>query len=172
MRMLLRLAAVACAVGCWAVPAPADDKEPLTDAKFVAKAWTCGIHEVELGKLCATQASDAEVKKFGERMVADHSKANEDLKAAARSANIPLPEKITAEEQKEIDRLKLLKGAEFDKAYIAHMVKDHEKAEAMLNKASKELKDPGLKAFAAKSLPTVQEHLKTARAINDRLSKQ
>ena len=172
MRMLLRLAAVACAIGFGATAGLADDKEPLTDANFVAKAWTGGIHEVELGKLAATNAADAEVKKFAERMVADHSKANEDLKPLARAANISLPEKLTADQQKEIDRFKTLKGADFDRAYMAHQVKDHEKCEALCSRAIKELKDPGLKAFATKSLPTIQEHLKTARAINDRIAKQ
>jgi putative membrane protein len=172
MRMVLRLAVVACAVGLAVAPVPADDKKPLTDADFVAKAGSCLLHQVDLGKLAATNAADPEVKKFAERMVADHAKASEDLKAAARSANIPVPDKMNADDQKEVDRFKNLKGADFDRAYIAHMVKDHEKAEAICTRAGKDLKDASLKGFATKSLPIIQEHLKQARAINDRINKQ
>jgi putative membrane protein len=172
MRMLMRLAAVACVLGFAAAATPADDKDPLTDNDFVANCWTCGIFEVEAGKLAANNAADAEVKKFAEKMVAHHSRTNEDLKAAAKVANIPLPAKLTEEQQRDLEKLRTLKGADFDRAYIAHVVKKHEDGEKMLNKASKELKDPVLKGFAVKLLPTIQEHLKQARQINDRLSKQ
>lgn len=168
----IRLAATVGAFGFATATAPAADDKPFSDADFVAKAWTCGIHEVELGKLAATNASDAEVKKYAERMVADHSKANEELKKVAQSARIPLPEKLTAEQQTELDRFRNLKGGDFDRAYIAHMIKDHEQAEAMLVRGTKELKDPGLKECATKALPVIQDHLKQARAIGDRLKKQ
>jgi putative membrane protein len=171
MRML-QLAVVACAVGFAAMPVPADDKKPLTDNDFVAKAGSCMLHQIELGKLAQTNAQDAEVKKFAERMVTDHTKALEDLRTAARSANIPVPDKMNADDQKEVDRFRTLKGADFDKQYIEHMVKDHQKSETVLTQASKDLKDPGLKGFATRSLPSVQEHLKQARAINDRINKK
>jgi putative membrane protein len=150
----------------------ADDKKPLTDNDFVMKAATGGMHEVELGKIAATNASDAEVKTFGERMVADHTKANEELKTAAAKAGIAVPDKLSADKAKELDKFRNLKGAEFDKAYMAHMVKDHDEDVALFTRALKELKDPGLKGFVEKTLPTLKEHQKLAKTINDKFPKQ
>lgn len=176
MRDVMRVIVAACALGFAVTAMPAGDKvaedTPLTEAQFVMKAGSGGIHEVELGKLASANAADPDVKKFAERMVSDHSKANDALKAAAKAANIPVADKVSPEDQKEFDRFKTLKGAEFDKAYMSQMVKDHEGAEALFRKAAKELKDPGLKGFAEKTLPTIQEHLKLAKQINDKLSKQ
>jgi putative membrane protein len=172
MRMVLRLAVAVCAVGLAVAPAPADDKKPISETDFVARAASCSIHHIELGKLAATNAVDPELKKFAERLVADHTKALDDLKTAAKSANVPVPDKMDADDQKEVDRCRSLKGADFDKAYIAHVVADHQKGESFLTRARNDLKNPNLKGFADKSLPIVQDHLKQARAINDRINKK
>lgn len=161
----------------FAVGAGADDKtkaddktrkddKPYTDAEFVKKAANCGMHEVELGKLAAAQGKSEEVKKFGQKMVDDHMKANDELKVAAKKANLEVPTKIDDEHQKHIDRLKPLKGDEFDKAYIKHTIEDHEKAVAALTTASKEAKDAGIKEFATKTLPVVQKHLDEAKKLD------
>lgn len=172
MRMLMRVVAVACGVGLAVATVPADDKKPLTDADFVAKAASGGMHEVELGKIASMNAADPEVKKFGERMVADHSKANQELMDAAKRANIPVPTVLPTDKQKELDRFRNLKGADFDRQYMSHMVKDHDEDVALFSQATKDLKDPGLKAFATKALPTLQEHQKLAKQINDRINKK
>jgi putative membrane protein len=177
MRNLMRVCVAACAFGFAVAALPAgdqkiDDKSPLTEAQFVMKASSSAMHEVELGKLGVTNAANPDVKKFADRMVTDHSKAIDGLKAAAKAANIPVPDKMTPEHQKELDRFRTLKGADFDKAYMAHMVKDHEAGEALYSKAAKDLKDPGLKGFAEKTLPTVQEHLKLAKQVNEKIGKQ
>jgi len=154
----------------FAVAAVADDKtkpddktkkddKAFTDAEFVKKAAIGGMHEVELGKLAAAQGKSDEVKKFGQKMVDDHSKANDELKAAAKKANLDVPSKLDDEHQKHVDKFKAMKGDEFDKAYIHHMVEDHEKDVAEFTKASKEAKDAGIKEFATKTLPVVQSHL-------------
>ena len=115
--------------------------------------------------MAKNQGASAEVKKFGERMITDHTKANQDLMTAAKAANIAVPGGLPDEQTKEYDRFKNLKGAEFDKAYIKHMVEDHEKAVKLFENASKNLKDPGLKAFATKTLPTIKEHLEMAKKL-------
>ena len=172
MRSAMRVAAVAVAValGVSAMPADdnnrADDKDqPFTDAGFVTKAASSGMHEVELGRIAQENAANGEIKKFGERMVTDHGKANKDLMDAAKKANIPVPDKMLDEHVKHIDRFKKLKGSEFDQAYIKHMVESHTKGSALFERASKEARDPGLKAFAAKTLPTIKEHLELAQKL-------
>jgi putative membrane protein len=142
------------------------DDKAYSDAEFVKKAGMSGLAEVELGKLAAAQGKSDEVKKFGQKMVDDHGKANQGLKAAAEKANLEVPAKIDEEHQKHIDHLKGLKGDEFDKAYLKHMVEGHEKSVALFTAASKEGKDAGLKEFATKALPTLQEHLDMAKKMD------
>ena len=135
------------------------DDKAFSDAEFVKKAAIGGMHEVALGKIAAMQGKSDEVKKFGQKMVDDHSKANDELKAAAKAAKLDVPDKMDADHQKHIDHFKDLKGDDFDKEYIKHMVKDHEEDVAEFTKASKEAKDANIKDFATKTLPVVQSHL-------------
>jgi putative membrane protein len=138
---------------------------PFDDTSFVADAASGGMHEVELGKIAAVKAKDPAVKKFAERMVTDHTKANEALKVAAKAANIPVPDRMNAKNQEEVERFKNYPGENFDRDYAKHMVMDHEKDVAAFTRASKEAKNPQIRDFAAAMLPTLQEHLKMAKEL-------
>jgi putative membrane protein len=133
------------------------------DEAFVTKVAKGGMAEVELGKLAAEKASTDAVKKFGQRMVDDHGKANDELKTLAQSKNITLPSEIGPEEKALRDRLVKLSGPAFDQAYMKAMVSDHVKDVNEFRMESKSGKDPDVKAWAAKTLPTLEEHLKMAR---------
>jgi putative membrane protein len=135
------------------------------DRLFVKDAADGGMAEVELGRLAVERASNAEVKKFGQRMVEDHSKANEELKDIAGKKNIALPNELAAKHKATRDRLSKLSGAEFDKAYMSDMLKDHNKDVAAFQRESTAGRDPDLKSFAAQTLPTLKDHLKEARSI-------
>jgi putative membrane protein len=145
---------------------------PQADSRFVMTAAEGGIMEVELGRLASQKASNAEVKEFGEKMVTDHSKANEELKSIAGAKNITLPteEKVKQKHQGAIAKLEKLEGAAFDKAYMAHMVKDHDKDVALFQKQATSGRDTEFKAFAEKTLPTLKEHQKMAKEINAKVS--
>ncbi len=136
------------------------------DQAFVMKAAQGGMAEVELGKLAAEKASSDAVKKFGQRMVDDHSKANDELKTLAQSKNITLSGTIGPEEKALQDRLMKLTGPAFDQAYMKAMVSDHVKDVNEFKMESKSGKDPDVKAWAARTLPTLEEHLKLAREAN------
>jgi putative membrane protein len=131
---------------------------------FVMHAAEGGRAEVELGKLALDKAAHADVKRFAQRMVDDHGKANEELKAIARSRNIAIPTEPSAKHKAVRDRLSKLSGAAFDSAYMRAMHEDHEKAVSEFRQASKSGSDSDVKAFAAKTLPTLEEHLKMARS--------
>ena len=92
---------------------------------FAMKAADGGMAEVELGKLAAQKGSNDRVKQFGQKMVDDHSKANDDLKQAASQAGIELPADTSAKHKQLVQKLSGLSGAAFDKAYMDAMVKDH-----------------------------------------------
>jgi putative membrane protein len=143
------------------------------DHEFVMKAAAGGELEVALGKLAADKATNADVKKFGQQMVDDHSKANDELKALAQSKNIDLSkaqEKAMKKADAEKEKLEKKSGADFDKAYMKMMVADHEKDVKEFEEASKHAEDVDIKAFAAKTLPTLQHHLDMAKETQSKLS--
>jgi len=146
------------------------DKGTSADSAFAMAAATGGLAEVELGKLAADHAANADVKKFGQRMVDDHGKANDELSAILKQKGMTPPTELKGKEKANHDRLSKLNGAAFDKAYMADMVRDHEKDVKEFEHESKDGKDPDLKAFAAKTLPTLQDHLKMARDTQAKLS--
>jgi putative membrane protein len=139
------------------------------DKDFATKAAEGGMMEVDLGQLAAAKATSSDVKDFGNRMVADHGKANDDLKSLAAAKGLTLPTQSSAEEKKTANDLEKKKGKDFDKAYISDMVKDHQKDAKEFEKATKDVQDPDLKSWASKTLPVVQDHLKMAKEIAAKL---
>jgi putative membrane protein len=134
-----------------------------TDVAFAKEAATGGLAEVDLGNLAKDKASNPEVKQFGERMVTDHSKVNDELKDWAQKKNVTLPSDLDAKHKALHERLSKLDGAAFDKAYMDEMVTDHVKDVAAFKKHA--TKDEDLKAFVAKTLPTLEDHLKQAKDV-------
>jgi putative membrane protein len=142
-----------------------DDAED--DADFMVKAASGGMLEVELGKMALQKASNPQVKKFAQQMVADHSKANEELKALAAKKNITLPTTPGDEAQEHINDLAKYSGAEFDKKYAELMHKDHQEDLDLFKEAADDAEDPEVKAFAAKTLPVLQNHHQMAEQMED-----
>jgi putative membrane protein len=136
-----------------------------TDKKFVHDAAQGGLAEVELGQLATERASSDEVKKFGQRMVDDHTKAGEELKGIATSRGVPVPQRLSTKDQMMVDHLSKLKGPQFDKEYMADMVKDHTKDIADFQSESNSGMDSDIKGFASQTLPTLQDHLRQAKNI-------
>ncbi len=136
------------------------------DEMFVKKAAQGSKAEVELGQLALQKASSDDVKKFAQRMVDDHTKAGQELQSAVSSKGMTLPDQPDAKEQAEKERLSKLDGPAFDKAYMAHMVKDHQKDVAEFRKEANNGKDQAVKAFAFKTLPTLEDHLKQAKSVD------
>jgi putative membrane protein len=137
------------------------------DAKFAVEAANGGMAEVELGQLAQQKATNSKVKDFGAMMVTDHTKANDEMKALAKTKNITLPDSVASDERKTKEDLAKKTGADFDKAYVSNMIDDHKKDIKLFEDASKNLKDPDLKAFAVKTLPTLKMHLSTITSIHD-----
>jgi putative membrane protein len=132
----------------------------MSDETFVTKAAQGGMAEVELGKLAVEKAASDEVKKFGQRMVDDHSKAVEELKTLAQNKHITLPTAIDPRETALHDRLAKLSGPAFDRAYIQAMLADHRKVLNEFRMEAKMGKDGDVKGWAAKTLPMIEEHVK------------
>jgi putative membrane protein len=142
------------------------------DQTFVKKAAQGGMAEVELGKLATQKASSEDVKKFGQRMVDDHTKANDQLKQIAGNKGVTLPTDLNSKDQAMKERLSKLDGEKFDQAYMKNMVRDHTKDVSEFRKESTSGKDSDLKNFASQTLPTLEDHLKEAKNIAPKQDKQ
>lgn len=158
---------LACAVSIFAAASvmPAVAASSSSDMTFAADAARGGLAEVELGQLALQNASSQQVKQFAQRMVSDHTQANEELMQTAKSENLNLPMQVDEKQKTEIDRLRGLSGSAFDSAYMQHMVQDHQKDVAEFRKEAEGGNNPGLKSFALKYLPTLQQHLQQAQSI-------
>ncbi len=134
-----------------------------SDQTFVMNAAKGGMAEVELGNLAADKGTSDDVKKFGQRMATDHGKANDEIKVLAQQKNISVPYDIDPKEKALKDRLMKLSGDAFDRAYMQAMLADHRKDVNEFRMEANAGKDPEVKAWAKKTLPTLQDHLKMAQ---------
>lgn len=143
-----------------------------SDAQFAMKAAQGNMAEVALGQLATQKSQNDDVKKFGQRMVDDHQKAQQDLEGVASKANFALPKTVNAQQKAEQQRLEKLSGAAFDRAYMQMMVKDHTKDVAEFQKeANNTAANADLRDFAKRTYPTLDDHLTNAKAVNDSLNK-
>ena len=136
---------------------------------FMSRAAQGGMAEVKMGDLAASKAKDPEVKQFGQKMVTDHTKANNDLKTVAAKENISLPPDVNAEQKDEMEKLSKLSGADFDKEYVKTMVEDHEKDVADFQKQADSGTNADVKDFAAKTLPVLKTHLEMIKNIQAKM---
>ena len=130
--------------------------------QFPQEAYSGGMMEVQLGKLAQQNASSFKVKEFGERMINDHSKANEELKNIAQKENIKLPDNLLSANQETLKELSKYKGSEFDQHYMKKMVEDHKEDIKAFENAAENAKNEHIRQWAQKTLPTLKQHLEIA----------
>jgi putative membrane protein len=141
------------------------------DSNFATKAAEGGLAEVQLGNLAKDHASSPDVKAFGERMVTDHTRLNDELKSVAAKDNITLPTAMNSKDQATYDRLSKLNGEAFDRAYMRDMVADHKTDIAEFRHEADHGTNPALKEWAGKSMSVLQEHLSLAESTEGKLKK-
>ena len=137
------------------------------DATFAKKAAAGGLTEVQLGQLASQNGDSQDVKDFGSKMVTDHSKINDNLKAIATKDNLTIPDKPNEEQQALIDKLTKETGKAFDAAYIRAMVKAHVMDRDLFTEESSDAKNADLKQFASDSLSVIKDHLAMIEGIAD-----
>ena len=147
-------------------PKETSGKMASSDTKFMTEAARGNMAEVELGRLATERGSSDAVKQFGQRMVSDHGKANDELKQLAQQKGVTLPTDLDSKHRKTMDRLSKLSGAEFDKAYAKDMVRDHDKDVKEFQREAQKAHDADLKSWAGKTLPVLQEHQQQAREMS------
>ncbi|NML60647.1 DUF4142 domain-containing protein [Massilia sp. RP-1-19] len=136
------------------------------DQKIVMDMARANMAEIEAGKMAVSKTQNAEVKAFAQRMIDDHTKALADVTTLAQSKGVTLPTEPDAKHKAMAAKLGKLEGEAFDREYMKQAgVADHTKVHAMLKKDSARAKDPDVKALAAKMMPTVEEHLHSAKGM-------
>lgn len=137
------------------------------DREFFERAAIAGMAEIQAAEIARTKAVDADTKAFADMMLGDHGKNNSELKSLAASKGVTLPTTLDRKHADLIEELRDKKsGKDFDDKYSNDMEAAHEDAVKLFEKASKDSKDPDVKAFAAKSLPTLKSHLEMARKLD------
>ena len=148
-------------------PSVSTSKSPATaalsdkDKLFMKEAAKGGMMEVDMGKMAQQKGKSADVKKFGSTMVADHTKANNELMGIAKKKGVDL--------SKEKGKMMKLNDATFDKEYVNAMVKDHEEDLAAFQGEAKNGSAADVNAFASKTSAMIKKHLALAKAAQAKL---
>ncbi|HEX2639815.1 MAG TPA: DUF4142 domain-containing protein, partial [Pyrinomonadaceae bacterium] len=137
---------------------------------FWTDAAQSGMAEVQLSNLALQKTQSEAVRQFAQQMVTDHTAANNELMQLASSKNVTLPTTMDSKHQSIMTKLQGRSGADFDRDYMKAMVDDHEKAVKLFTEQSQKGTDTDAKAFAAKTLPTLQNHLQMARTVSATVS--
>jgi putative membrane protein len=156
-------------LGCWAVLAHSSGssvpRASVNDELFAKKSAQGMIAEVRMGQLAADKGSNEAVKKFGRKMVEEHTQSQEVLKDVAQKQGIGLPSEMDARQRAAVDDLSKLSGADFDKAYARYTVKDHQDDIADFTSEASGGQKSAMRSFASETLPSLKEHLKLAREL-------
>ena len=136
------------------------------DATFARQACQTGVTELEVGKLASRNTRNPEVRKLARKLAADHERAEKELGRLFARKNIAPEEKLAHDLQSSLDELGGLQAQEFDVAFKEHVIQYHKKAIELFEKQATQGTDPDLKAFAAKHLPRLRQHLSEAQSLD------
>ena len=137
----------------------------MQDKVFLHKAAAGGMAEIQFGQLAAEKGNSAEVKQFGQKMVDDHTKLNDQMKPIADQLGVMAPKHLGKAEQAEYDKLSSLSGDAFDQEYITDMVKDHRKDLHEFRMEESATTNPDLKAAIGQAEPVISQHLHMIQGI-------
>jgi putative membrane protein len=143
----------------------------LSAAEFAKEAAEGGLAELKFGQLAQDKGSSDAVKEFGKKMVADQMQVSDLLKSVASQRDMKLPTDMNKHDQKTYDKLSQMSGDAFDKAFMKEMVRGDQDHVSMFQLEASNGQDPGIKDFASRVLPTLQDHLKMARDTSKTVSK-
>ena len=141
------------------------EKKSVDDALFAATVAEGGMAELMMAEMGNKKATHPELKKFSEHMVESHSKLNAQLKDLATKQGIALPTTLNAGHQFCYQSLSGLTGEDFDHAYAEAQMIGHLATIAAFKAESEQGQNSEMKAWASKTLPHLEEHLKELKPI-------
>jgi len=146
------------------------DQASMTPTQFLRHAMMANMAEIKLGQLATERASSSQVKQFAQHMIDSHTKANEKVEKIAEQKGVGTPTDLDDKHKETQDRLSNLRGAEFDRAYMDHMVKDHKEVLAAFSAQSKNSKDEDVRSLATTMTPELERHLQMATDTRQQIS--
>lgn len=153
-----------------AYTAPAQMSLPAPDQQFLVEAARGGIAEVEMGRLGAQRAASDAVRQFAQRMATDHGTANQELMLLAQRKGVALPQDMGPAHRAALDRLAAMSGPAFDQEYMGAMLRAHQQDAALFAREARDGQDAEVRAWAVKTLPTIQEHQRLAYDVHSRVA--
>lgn len=135
------------------------------DRNFATKAASGGLAEIQTAQMAKQKAESPQVKTFADRIISDHTQANNDLQQIAQQENLTLPSEPSKQERSATQRVGEMTGAAFDRTYAQEEVRDHQQDIALFQQEASSGRDPALKQFAERTLPTLRQHLQMAQAL-------
>jgi len=163
MRPFVTAFALAAALGA---PAFAQNKMDNNDASALKQLIQANLTEVAAGKAAQSKAQSPDVKDFAQKMVTDHGKMAEELKSLAKKKDVSAPQDADMKDMAKMKLMERKSGAEFDKEFMEHMVKDHEKDIQDAENIAAKAKDAEFKAAVQKAIPTMRQHLELAQRLS------
>jgi putative membrane protein len=145
--------------------APPDGGTQMQDKMFLHKASEGGMAEVQMGQLAAQKGNSNEVKQFGQKMVEDHSRLNDQMKPIADNLGVSAPKHLNKNDQAEYDKLSGLSGDAFDQEYITEMVKDHRKDLHEFRREEVATSNADLKAAVGQAEQVISQHFSMIQSL-------
>lgn len=139
------------------------------DRFFITSAGLANLAEIRTGQLATERATNPEVRRYAQTMIEQHRKANQELADLARQKGIDLPDRVDEAHAIDATHLTNVSAADFDREYMGLMVAEHAKAVSLFEDKARKAQDADLRAFAQRTLPALQEHLRMAKDLNNRL---
>jgi putative membrane protein len=158
MNSIIKTLAVAC--GLFALQAVAQT----STQDFVNKVAISDMFEIQSSKIAA-QKGNAEIKSFAKQMIKDHTKTSQELTGMVGKAKVKLPTALDSDHKAKVDQLQKASGDQFNSTYAAMQVQAHQEAVKLFETYSSNGDDAQLKAWAAKTLPALKEHLEHAKKL-------
>lgn len=135
------------------------------DQEFITKARMCGLYEVKSAEMAMKHSLPAEVQRFAERLIDDHTTAGKELDELAKRKGFASQTIIDEKHQDKLTKQEEAKDKAYVETWLEYQVAAHKDGVAHLEEAVKDAKDADVRAFAAKHLPTMRAHLDTAKKL-------
>jgi putative membrane protein len=135
------------------------------DLAFMKMAAQANMTEAHIGQMAANQASQSQIKDFGQKLIHDHTDGYEQLATLAAKTGDSIPRGIDVRKISAVEQLMKLKGKQFDHQFVLEEIRDHERAIAAFKREAQSGRDPDVKAYASKMIPVLQDHLSQAKAL-------
>jgi putative membrane protein len=141
-----------------------------SDADFLREANRGNLEEVEIARVALRQTNNEQVRTFAQRMIDDHTRMNDEVMQLARQKGLSLDSQLPSDARNDVNRFAQMNGADFDRQYIRGMVQDHQKDADAFDRTARTATDSSVRSLASRDLPTIREHLRMAKDLDQTLT--